>query len=284
MLNGGLTIIRDMIDSLTPSEQKVADYILREPDTAVVSTVADIAKHSGTSEAAVIRLCKSLEFKGFHELKLRIAGDLNKVEIEEYRDFSSNDSVKDIISKVSSNNIQAIRETIEVLNEEEMVKAVNHIEQADRIIIYGVGASSIIAQDFQQKFSRIGKNCITFTDFHLIAVTAVNAGPKDVIIGVSYSGETQEVIEVLELARRNKATTISLTKYGKSPLTEQADIRLYTPASIESSFRSAATSSRITQLNVVDILFISVASRMYDKTVEYLTRTRQAVEARKIRK
>jgi DNA-binding MurR/RpiR family transcriptional regulator len=284
MLNGGLTIIRDMIDALTPSEQKVAEYILREPDAAVISTVADIAKKSGTSEAAVIRLCKSLEFKGFHELKLRIAGDLNKAEIEEYRDFLSNDSVKEIISKVSSNNIQAIRETIEVLNEEEMNKAVNHVEQADRIIIYGVGASSIIAQDFQQKFSRIGKNCITFTDFHLIAVATVNAGPKDVVIGVSYSGETQEVIEVLELARRNQATTISLTKYGKSPLTEKADIRLYTPASIESSFRSAATSSRIAQLNVVDILFISVASRMYDETVEYLTRTREAVEVRKIRK
>lgn len=284
MLNGGLTIIRDMIGSLRPSEQKVAEYILREPNAAVISTVADIAKSSGTSEAAVVRMCKSLEFKGFHELKLRIAGDLNKVEIEEYRDFQSNDSVKEIISKVSSNNIQAIRETIDVLNNDEMNKAVNSVEKAERIIIYGVGASSIIAQDFQQKFSRIGKNCNTFTDFHLIAVATVNAGPKDVVIGVSYSGETQEVIEVLELARRNGATTISLTKYGKSPLTEKADIRLYTPASIESSFRSAATSSRIAQLNVVDILFISVASRMYDETVEYLARTRQAVEVRKVRK
>lgn len=179
MLNGGLTIIRDMIGSLRPSEQKVAEYILREPNAAVISTIAEIAKSSGTSEAAVVRMCKSLEIKGFHELKLRIAGDLNKVEIEEYRDFQSNDSVKEIIFKVSSNNIQAIRETIDVLNNDEMNKAVDSVEKAERIIIYGVGASSIIAQDFQQKFSRIGKNCITFTDFHLIAVATVNAGPKD---------------------------------------------------------------------------------------------------------
>jgi DNA-binding MurR/RpiR family transcriptional regulator len=284
MINGGLTIIRTTLESLRPSEKKVANYILEEPYEAVNSTIAELAKNSQTSEAAVVRLCKTLEIKGFQELKLRIAGDLLKSQPEEYRDIMPDEPIQDIINKVSYNNIQAIRETIDVINHEEIEKAAEKIKQAENVIFYGVGASAIIAQDAQQKFLRINKNGTSFSDFHLAAVAAVNAGQKDVVMGISYTGETLEVVEVLQLAKEQGTTTISLTKYGKSPLSEQADIRLFIPASIESSFRSAATSSRIAQLNVIDILFTFVASRMYEKTIKYLERTRKAVEGRKIKK
>jgi DNA-binding MurR/RpiR family transcriptional regulator len=284
MMNGGLTIIRDMLESLRPSEKRVAEFILKEPHQAVSSTIADLAKKSQTSEAAIVRLCKSLEMKGFHELKLRVAGDLHKPQVEEYRDILPDEPVEDIINKVSNNNMQAIRETIDVLNYEEMEKAIQAVQKADHIHLYGVGASSIIAWDAQQKFLRINKGCTAFSDFHIAAVTAVNAGKQDVVMGISYSGETKEVVEILELAKQKGACTISLTKYGRSSVADKADIRLYTSASIESSFRSAATSSRMAQLNVIDILFISVASRMYEKTVQYLARTRQAVEGHKVKK
>jgi DNA-binding MurR/RpiR family transcriptional regulator len=284
MINGGLTIIRTTLESLRPSEKKVAKYILQEPHVAVNSTIAELAKNSQTSEAAVVRLCKTLEIKGFQELKLRIAGDLLQSQPEEYRDIMPDEPIQDIINKVSYNNMQAIRETIDVINHEEIEKAAEKIKLAENVIFYGVGASAIIAQDAQQKFLRINKNATSVSDFHLAAVAAVNAGPQDVVMGISYTGETMEVVEVLELAKKNGATTISLTKYGKSPVSEQADIHLFTSASIESSFRSAATSSRIAQLNVIDILFIFVASRMYEKTIEYLERTRKAVQGRKVKR
>jgi DNA-binding MurR/RpiR family transcriptional regulator len=284
MIEGGLTILRDMLHSLRPSERKVADYILKEPRAIVNITIADLAKASGTSEAAIVRLCKSLQVKGFHELKLRVAGDLQKPQTEEYHDILPNEPIETIVNKVSGNNMMAIRETVAVLHLEEIEKAVMAIEKADHILFFGVGASSIIAQDAQQKFLRINKKCTTFLDYHLAVVSAVNAGPRDVVVGISYSGETKEVAELLELAKTNGATTVSLTKYGASPVAEQADIRLYTSASAESSFRSAATSSRLAQLNVIDIVFIAVASRMYEQTVQYLHRTRQAVKGRRIKK
>ncbi len=284
MMNGGLTIIRDMLESLRPSERRVADFILKEPLQSVNSTIAELAKKSHTSEAAIVRLCKSLEIKGFQELKLRIAGDLQRPLEEKYHDILPNESVEDIINKVSNNGIQAIRETVDVLSRNEMEKAIQAIQRARHISFYGVGASSIIAEDAHQKFLRINRKCNTYSDFHLAATAAVNSDDQDVVFGISYSGETKEIVEVLDLAKQNGACTISLTKYGKSPVADKADIRLYISASIESSFRSAATSSRIAQLNVIDILFLSVASRMYDQTIQHLERTRVAVEGHKIKK
>lgn len=278
MISGGLTIIKSMYDSLPPAEKKVAECIMNNPQQVVGCTVAELAKMSGTSDAAVIRLCKSLDFKGFSELKLRIAGDLQKPPEEQYFDIQPDEEVDELVDKISSNNIKAIRETMAVLNRGEIKRAVEAMKQSRHILFYGVGASYIIALDAQQKFMRINKNCSAYPDYHIAAVAAANATEHDVVFGISYSGETKEVAEVLQLAKNNAATIITLTKIGKPTISDLADIRLFTPASIESELRSAATASRIAQLNIIDILFHAVASDMYPEAITYLKRTREATK------
>ncbi|MFC0302130.1 MurR/RpiR family transcriptional regulator [Virgibacillus soli] len=276
--NGGIVMLNEMIPLLPPSERKIASYIIEHPREAITLTAMELGKRSSTSGAAVIRLCKSLDVKGFQELKLRIAGDLQKTTEAGYRDIEPNESVMSVIDKMTNNSIQTIRETSELLAIDQLEKAVQVLRMARRIHFIGVGASSIIAMDAQQKFLRINKNAYAFTDMHMAATQVANADPEDVVIGVSFSGETMEVAKVLQLAKQNGVHTISLTKYGNSAVTEHASIRLYTSATKEPTFRSGATSSRIAQLQVIDILFMCVASLQYDETVRHIDATRDAVE------
>ena len=276
--NGGLVILREMLPTLPPSEKKIAQYILEHPQKAISLTAAELGKRSSTSGAAVIRLCKSLNLKGLQDLKLRIAGDLQKKNVAGYRDIKPNEDTLSVMEKTTNNSIQTIRETSELLVVEEVNKAVEALKKARSIHFIGVGASNIIAQDAQQKFLRINKSAYAFSDMHMAATQVANVNEQDVVVGISFSGETTEVAKILELANKKKAKTISLTKYGNYKVTKQAEINLYTSATTEPTFRSGATSSRIAQLHVIDILFMCVASHQYDKTLKRLDATREAVD------
>ncbi len=276
-MTGGLVMLQEMHENLPPSEKKIALYILENPQETITLTASELGKRSTTSSAAVIRLCKSLDLKGFQDLKLRIAGDLQKKKVTGFRDIEPNETTLSIIEKMTNNSVQTLRETAELLNNEELERAVEVLKNAGTIHFFGVGASSIIAQDAQQKFLRINKKATAFPDLHMAATLVANANENDVVVGISFSGETFEVAKILELANKKGARTISLTKYGSSIVTEQADIRLYTSATREPTFRSGATSSRIAQLHVIDILFMSVASQAYDQTVRHLDETREMI-------
>lgn len=278
IVSGGITLVQEMKTTLPRSEQKIAAYILANPEKTVRMTISELAEESMTSGAAVTRLCKSLKLDGFQDLKLRINGDLVQAREVGSRDIEPNEPVGRTISKVTDLAIQALRETAELLNEEELSKAVDAILACRSIHFFGVGASAISAIDAQQKFLRINKPSTAFTDIHMGATIVANAGPEDIVIGISFSGETLEVINLLELAKEKGVKTISLTKYGQSTIANMADISLTTSPTKEANFRSGATSSRLAQLHVMDILFMSVASRQYNETIEYLDVTRQAIK------
>ncbi len=276
--SGGLMMLTQMLPKLPPSESKIAEYILQNPQEAISLTAIELGKESNTSSAAVIRLCKSLQLKGFQDLKLKIAGDLQKADELGYRDIEPNESIVSIIKKMTNNSMQTIRETVEFLNIDELSKAADAIQKAKSIHFFGIGASNIIAQDAQQKFLRINKSANAFSDSHMAATVIANANEDVVVIGISFSGQTAEVAKLLDLANYKGATTISLTKYGSSLVSDKADIRLYTSATREPVFRSGATSSRLAQLHMIDILFMCVASQEYEESVKHLDETRAAID------
>ncbi|MFC4023909.1 MurR/RpiR family transcriptional regulator [Oceanobacillus longus] len=276
-IKGGLVILKDMVNSLPPSEKKIAEYILKNPEESILLTALMLGEKSKTSSAAVIRLCKSLGFRGFQELKIRVAGDLQKQVVTEYRDIEPNEGFKNIIDKVTTNTIQTLKETADIMNEKDLQTAVNALENAPAIIFFGVGASYIAAKDAEQKFLRINKNAYAFSDAHMAATSIANKGPDDVVVGISFSGNTEEVARLLKLAKHKNTTTISITKYGNSLVSNYSDIQLHTSAAKEATIRSGATSSRIAQLQVIDILFMCLASVQYEETVRHLDETREAI-------
>lgn len=278
MARGGLVLLKEMRDVLPSSEKKLADFILSNPEKIIVMTVSELGDASQTSGAAVTRLCKSLNLKGFQDLKLRIHGDIGRKSESTNRDIQPNEPVSETIQKVTDHAVRTLLETAELLESNQLEQAVDAVVAAKNIHFFGVGASGIPAMDAQQKFLRIHKSSTVSTDLHLGATIVANVGPEDVVVGISFSGETFEVKKILELANARGATTISLTKYGKSAVSKISQIQLCTSPSREANFRSGATSSRLAQLHVIDVLFMSVASRQFDTTITYLDATREAIE------
>ncbi|MFD1884537.1 MurR/RpiR family transcriptional regulator [Paenibacillus wenxiniae] len=266
-MNGGLVCLREIMETITPSERKVASFILEQPQRLVGMSVAQLAEQSGGSQAAVIRLCKSAGFKSYQELMLKVAGDLQEERQPQagYQEIQPNDSIDRLIDNISTNNIQSIRDTIKILDPERVKQAIDVLLKAKRIFLFGIGISQLIAADAQHKFLRINRPCFAFSDADLQLISSVMLTPQDVVIGISYSGQTPITAECMRLAREAGACTISLTRYGNTPISTLADIALHT-SSIESTMRSGATSSRIAQLNVIDILYLGIASHDYERS------------------
>lgn len=278
MISGGLKIIENMLMQLPESERKIAQYILDAPHEVVNCTVSELAAVTSSSGAAVIRLCKSLGFKGFQDLKVRVISDLGKPVEQGYTDIKKDETKENIVQKTLSNSIQSLRDSAEVIQYEELEMAVQTLLAAKNIHLFGIGASQIIATDVQQKLLRINKHATAFSDTHLVATLIANAEKDDVLFGISFSGETPEVINVMALAKEKGMRTISLTKYGHSSVAELADMKLFTSHSTEAPFRSAATSSRLAQLFMIDVLFLCMATETYEETVDYIEKTRSAIK------
>ena len=128
---------------------------------------------------------------------------------------------------------------------------------------------------------RIGIVCHAYADSHLQATQAALLGRGDVAVGISHSGQTADTLEVIRLARTNGAVTVALTNFPRSALASSAEIKLLTSVR-ETTFRSGAMASRLAQLSVIDVLFMAVAIKRHERSLNYLTRTRQAVAARKV--
>ncbi|HEU5140489.1 MAG TPA: MurR/RpiR family transcriptional regulator [Bacillales bacterium] len=282
MLKGGLVGIQQALPSLKPSEKKVADYILGNPEKVVNYSVQKLAAHAEVSEATIVRFSRTLKCKGFQELKLRIAYDLNNNgdSDDSYQEISIDGSVSSLIHSVSHNNMQSIKDTLSVLSEVETEKAIDSMRKARKIAVYGIGASAVIAEDFKQKLTRIDRWCEAAYGFDEQATISANLCENDAVLGISNSGQTEDIIQSLKLAKENGAAVISLTKFGDNPVSQLADITLYA-SSLEKSIRSGAMSSRISMLNVVDILYIGIASGNHDQSIEKLENTRKAVKPSK---
>ncbi|WP_010532082.1 MurR/RpiR family transcriptional regulator [Lentibacillus jeotgali] len=276
-------MLKEMVHSLPPSEKKLAEYILENPEESIMLTALSLGRESGTSSAAVIRLCKSIGLKGFQELKIRVAGDLQEQTGQGYRDIEPNDKTENLIEKMTSNTIQTIKETVDMIRASDLENAADTLSKANSIIIIGFGASYIAAKDAEQKFTRIDKFVQAFSDVHMGATAIANKGSEDVVVGISFSGKTKQVIDLLELAKTKQVKTISITKSGKSPVSNMSDIQLYTSAAKEATFRSGATSSRMAQLHVIDILLMIIASSEYEEIIQHLDETREAIAALKQR-
>lgn len=281
-MTGCLLKLREILDDLKPSEMKVAKFILSYTDDIVGMPIGELAEKSNVSKAAVVRLSKTLGFNGYRDFAIEITGDMasQKPDENEYTDIQPGDKLETIIKNVCLNNRKAIEDTLQVLDFEEVKKAVNAIHKARQINFYGVGASGIVALDASQKFMRINKFCQSYTDPHLQVTAAANLMKGDVAVAVSYSGETRDILESTRVAKQSGAIIIAVTKYGRSTLSEAADIKLFL-SSPETSMRSGAMASRIAQLNMIDIVFSGVASMEYPQIKKHLDRTYKVTHMKK---
>ncbi|SIN16384.1 MurR/RpiR family transcriptional regulator [Micromonospora cremea] len=284
---GGLIVhISGLLPSLSPAEQRVARLVVADPAAAARRTITDLATAAETSEATVIRFCRSVGMDGYPQLRIRLAAEAaRRVEPPDARvvggDIPPGADLAQIIATIAFNDARAVEETAEQLDPATCEQVVEAIANAGRIDIYGAGASGFVASDFQQKLHRIGRISFYFPDVHTALTSAALLGRGDVAVGISHTGTTSDVIEVLEQARTRGAVTVALTNFPRSPITDVADFVL-TTAARETTYRSGATASRLAQLTVVDCLFVGVAARNRSRARKALEATAEAVLSHRV--
>jgi DNA-binding MurR/RpiR family transcriptional regulator len=280
-----LVRIRGRVPELQRAERRVATAVLDDPAGVAGLSIHALASRADTSTATVMRFCKSVGVDGWSQLRLALAGAAAREGVLEpggpVGDIDAGDSLDEVINKIVHNEMQALRETGDQLDRGALRDAVDAIAAARRVDVVGVGASGFVAADLSQKLHRIGRIAFAWTDVHAALTAAALLGPADVVVGVSHSGATADVLDPVTLAASRGATTIALTNFAGSPLARAAGVTL-TTAAREMPLRSAATASRIAQLAVVDCLFVGVAQLSYDAAGEALRGTWAAVGGRRL--
>src|SRR5690606_19524353 len=160
-LNDNVLIkIREMRDSFTPVERLVGDYILENTEEIPHLSIKELAQASKTSDASVLRFCKTMGYSGYRNFIVNISAAVGSRDDEmkvQYTDIQPGDELSTIIANISLNNRKSIDDTMSVIDRGEIEKAVNILRECKRIAFFGVGASGLIAMDGEQKFSRINK-------------------------------------------------------------------------------------------------------------------------------
>ena len=182
------------------------------------------------------------------------------------------DLLQEIVDKVTHKNIQSLLDTQRLLLLDELEQCVELIANARTVLLFGIGSSLCVAKDTYLKFLRLDKPCVVNEDSHSQLLQARNATAQDVGIVFSYSGQTMEMIQCIKEMKAGGAPVIAVTRYYPSEVAQLADHVLYVAAN-ESLFRNGAMSSRLSQLNVVDILYTAYASRNHEDTMRRLTKT-----------
>lgn len=272
--------VRMRLPTLTPLEGKVAHHILAHKDASISLSLRNVATASGVSDAMVVKVAKKLGFAGYRELRQGILDYNRSGTAGLYSEISPNDTAAEIIQKVIRTSMQALEETFAILDVAAFEGAADALHTARQRDFYGVGGSAQIARDVAHKFLRIGLRVSVFDDAHMMMMSAALLGKGDVAVGFSHSGKTTAVLEPLDLARQNGATTIAVTNYAGSPAARVADFVLCSTAQNSPLLGENAT-ARIAQLNILDALFVATAQRDRAAADANLARTMAAVQSKR---
>ena len=280
-LNGSFfSRVNARLSQLTKQERRAVDFIQGNRDGIIHLSITDLALQSRVSESTLTRLCVKLGYPGFQAMKISIAQEVVNSQAKIHEELSPDDSPQEIIDKVFESSVQALQMTRAILGSAEIAQSISALTKANKIVIIGSGNSGSVAMDAHHKFLRLGLNAHGYTDSHMqmIAVSGVAVG--DVVMGISHSGSSVGIKQALAFAKSMGATTISITSYGISPLSQISDIRLHTNAR-EVKYRSYAISSRLAELAIIDTLYTGIALSKGESAIDNFERLEHALTVTK---
>jgi RpiR family carbohydrate utilization transcriptional regulator len=266
-------------DHLSRSEARVADIILTDPNRAVEMSIAAISEAADVSEPTVARFCKSLGFSGLKEFKLRLARSLGSGTPFVHQDVKPGDDAGAVISKMIDRASKAIASLRDDMDSTQLAKAARAIAEAGRLEFYGQGNSGIVALDAQHKFFRLGIPTAAYSDPHVHAMSAALLGPKDVVIAISASGRTLDLIRSVEIAKNAGVTVVGITTRG-SPLTKLCDVAITTDVEEDTDVYSPMLSRHV-HLAIIDVLSVLTALERGDSGVSNMARAKKSVREKR---
>ncbi len=271
--------IRFMHSQMGPAEKKIADYILENTQEIISDSISDFAEKCCCGDATVVRFAQRLGFSGYQSLKIGIASEISSAS-KVSKEITKDDSCFDIFKKRISDISVSLANTETVLDAEILELTAKAIMKSKRIVVFGLGNSAAIAQDAAHKFLRLGFNAQACCDNHMQAIIATHLDRASVVIGISHSGSSKDIVDALELSKIGGATTVCITNFGNSPIVKACDYSLFTRAE-ETQHSILAMSSRIAQLTILDSIYTYIVVNSDKQAEQEIYKTELALQNKK---
>ncbi|MDY0393282.1 MurR/RpiR family transcriptional regulator [Virgibacillus halophilus] len=262
--------IKSKLKDLSKAEKKIGAYILDHAVDIVNDNTSELAKKIGVGPATIIRFCRSIGLSGFSQLKIRLYADASGVKEDLYTDITPDEDVSLLAEKLALRFNQSISQTANHLDRTSIEETSELIHKCTTIYVYGIGASHVVAEDFTQKFSRIGKTVVHTLDHHLLSSALISAGEQCMFVAISNSGETNEVNKLVEIANKKKMHTVGICQYENSTLTRLVEYPIIHHGGEAVMLRSAATTSLVAQLFTIDVLYYAYVNKHAKKILNML--------------
>ena len=261
-----LFLLDQLSPNFSPTEQKIATFILENTFEVIDMTIEDMAEKIGTSVASISRFTKKIGFESFYLLKLGIAKEfVNSSNKNISLNINENSTATDIYTNVAKTNSAILEESIENFNTEKMEEISEILLNANHIYIFAMGASGILAKEAWYKFIRLGLKCSMIEDFHSQLLQASVLDEKDVALIFSHSGINKDVLILLEIINETSACSIGVTNYARTPFSQSVDICLFF-SETSTPMDKVGFSSRIPQLIIIESLYRILSLKLGEKS------------------
>ncbi|NRF31901.1 MurR/RpiR family transcriptional regulator [Vibrio coralliilyticus] len=260
----GLARIRALLPQLSPADNKIARYLLEYPQQVKQFSSPELAKAIGVSQSTIVKFSQKIGYSGFSDLKIRLYESELAYQPSSKKaihgTISRSDNMALVMAKLLSSKQQSLDRTVALNDADTIQQAAGYLHLAGKIQIAGVGASSLVAKDLSYKLTKIGHAVHCEYDAHIQIANAAALSENDVLVALSYSGRSREVMSIAQLARSKGAKVIIISQLAPTPLDRYADIKLMTAAD-EEQIRSSSITARDSQLLMTDLLFIALTQQ-----------------------
>lgn len=275
-------ILRSAYGGLTKSERRIAVYLASHAAAVRNQTISELAQEVGSSEITVSRFCKKLGCSGWQEVKQLLAAELSAaLPKREFHDIDAGDTGREVAGKIFKNISEGLMDTLGLLDYEAVDKAAAWLLQARRIYVFGFGNSATVCQDMATRFIRLGCAVYAYADAHMQVTAAALLQKDDVVIAVSHSGASRDILASAAAAKKTGAKIIVLTSHARSPLTKLADITLCGMGR-EVQFVSEAGASRLIHKAIGEVLYTRMAMLEREKFQENIEKMRQEIGKKRL--
>ena len=277
-MNKTVLNIKTRYNSFSKAEKKIADFLIQNPNNILPLYITELAKQCDTSEATIVRFSKRLGFEGYQQLKIAIAQESEYHPINE--NITQSDSAESIFQKVCDDIYCSLEKTKQAIDGDSLERCCQAILASNNILVFGLGNSASVAMDASHKIFRLGLNAHPYTDNHMQSIASAHTNENSVVIGISHSGQSKDIVQAMQIAKQNGATTVAITNFGKSPIDKVSDIILHT-VSDETNYRILGLSSRIAQLAIIDSIYSYLVCRL-ENSSERIAETELALKPKKL--
>lgn len=257
---------------LSATDLKLANFILDNTEEIPTMTSNEIADSSQTSPSTVVRFAKKLGYNKFSDFKIALSKDIEKRVYNEYNSVSFDESFQTSKNKLIHNDQLIIESIANIVEEKVINQTINLLLSKNKIYVYGVGSSSLIAEDIRQKWTKLGKTVIFDKDTFVLRQQMSNDVHSALFFGISHSGKNREVLSLMNCAKENNLLTLSLTQLGQTDVAKISDVVIQTPRTdyIDNGhYGSGATHSILLQFATIDLLYFFYIKKL--KEIDFLS-------------